>query len=204
MEEVLKEDFIKDFRYGHEGDDADHPFHGYAGHVEFSECNRDELKKSYSEVANRAKAILEIGVCRNGTLSSSYVFLESKKDSTVYLGVDLSDKTFLDSKEKNVYTMQINSSDYEKIMAYAATLGVSQFDYIFIDGWHSINQCIKDWRFVTNLAPGGIVGMHDTNRHPGPNHLVKYLNTDKWILTKKCETDDIYGDNGISFAKKRV
>lgn len=193
-------DFIKDFRFGDARDDQDHPFHGSWAPVEFSQCNRHSLLQSFNEVKDRAKAILEIGVCRNGGDSSTYVFLNNKKDETIYLGVDLESKAALNNADKNVYTLISNSSDIEKIMEYARSIGVDKFDYIFIDGWHSINQCIDDWRFVEYLAEGGVVGLHDSNRHPGPVALVENINLEKWELERCCVGDQ---DNGIAFLKKK-
>ena len=63
--------------------------------------------------------------------------------------------------------------------------GEDSFDFIFIDGWHSINQVLDDWKFTEFLAEGGIVGFHDTNTHPGPMLFVDNLNPDKYIVERK-------------------
>lgn len=193
-------DFIKDFRFGDNRDNQDNPFDGVFAPIEFSDCNKNSLLNNFNKIKDRAKAILEIGVCRNGNQSSTYVFINNKKDDTIYLGVDLESKVALNDLSKKVYTMLSNSSDIEKIMEYAHNIGVDKFDYIFIDGWHSINQCIDDWRFVKYLAEGGIVGLHDTNKHPGPVALVENINLDKWELEQCCTENQ---DNGITFFKKK-
>jgi hypothetical protein len=193
-------DFIKDFRFGDNRDNRDNPFDGVFAPIEFSDCNKNSLLNNFNKIKDNAKAILEIGVCRNGNESSTYVFINNKKDDTIYLGVDLESKISLNDLNKKVYTILSNSSDIEKIMEYAHNIGIDKFDYIFIDGWHSINQCIDDWRFVEYLAEGGIVGLHDTNKHPGPVALVKNINLDKWELEQCCTENQ---DNGITFFKKK-
>lgn len=194
------DDFICDFRFGDDRDDRDAPFCNRYGVFEFSDCNRTSLLKSFDKVKENAKAILEIGVCRNGSDSSTYVFLNNKKDDTVYLGVDLESKDSLNNKEKNIFTLKCDSSETPRIMFYANQLGIQKFDYIFIDGWHSINQCIRDWKFVEYLAEGGVVGLHDTNRHPGPVAIIKNINLEKWQV-EECCTDP--SDNGIAFLMKK-
>jgi len=198
-------DFIKDFRFGDDRDGRDHPFHTTCPAVEFSDCNRNALLASFTEVRDRAKAILEIGVCRNGFASSTFVFLNNKKDDTIYLGVDLESKAALNNAAKNVHTLVGDSSDTELIMRYANSLKIKRFDYIFIDGFHSVNQVIRDWAFVEHLADGGIVGLHDTNRHPGPVALLESINESKWEVIRLCQDDSMnVTDNGIAFIRKRV
>jgi predicted O-methyltransferase YrrM len=192
-------DFTCDFRFHDSRDNEDWPFCRILGLVEFSECNRSSLLESFLKVKDHAKGILEIGVCRNGKDSSTYVFLNNKKDETVYLGVDLEDKKFLDNTEKNIHTLKTNSSNTDQIMEFAKSVGIQKFDYIFIDGWHSINQCIEDWKFVSFLADGGVVGLHDTNHHPGPMALIKNIDKNKWHLTRCCPEKE---DNGISFLER--
>ena len=74
------------------------------------------------------------------------------------------------------------------------------FDFIFIDGWHSVNHVLKEWRFVEYLSDFGIVAIHDTNYHPGPRKFIKVLNPERYIIDKTCTEGK---DWGISFIKKR-
>jgi len=196
--EINLSDFVKDFRRNDHWDDHEWPFNGKLAAVEFSECNKLHLAEKFSQIKDSAKAILEIGVCKNASDSSNYIFFKNKNQNTIYIGVDLLDKSFLNNKEQNIYTLQTDSSNYEFIMSECAKLGVFEFDFIFIDGYHSINQCIKDWKFVDNLSDHGIVGLHDTSNHPGPLALVENINKDKWNLEVYC-----FDDNGIAFFTKK-
>lgn len=195
---INSEDFVKDFRRNDHYDDHEWPFNGKLAPIEFSDCNKEKLKEKFLLVKQNAKAILEIGVCKNGLDSSTYVFFNNKNKETFYIGVDLLDKSELNNSEENIITFQSDSSNYEEIMAKCAELGISEFDFIFIDGFHSINQCIKDWKFVDNLSKNGIVGLHDTSNHPGPQALIQNINQDKWNLEVCC-----LEDNGISFFTKK-
>ncbi len=193
-------DFLNDIRFHDSRDSEDRPLgDGIVALVEFSECNKNALLEAFLKVKDTAKAILEIGVCRNEGESSTYVFLNNKHDHTKYLGLDLEDKTFLDSKEKNIYTMKVNSSNYIEIRNKSLQLGIFSYDFILIDGFHSINQCIDDWKFVKNLATGGIVALHDTTRHPGPVAIVENINTDIWNVERLC-----LEDNGITILRKKI
>lgn len=199
-----EQDLIKDVRTHSHKDDEDgnqsgvvsrETHHEYP-HPEFSECNRVQLLEKFLKVKDHAKAVLEIGVCRNGDQSSTHVFLQNKKPETVYVGIDLENKSFLHELGENIHTFAANSSDLESNMARVRELGVEQFDFILIDGHHSINQVYRDWEYTSWLAPGGIVAFHDTAEHPGPFLFVRNLNTEKWNV----EVNNCPGDWGIGFA----
>lgn len=213
-DEIVKNDLVRDIRTFSNIDDEDYyedifrmkhpgmlPWPRGGVKIEFSEWNRSQLIKHFTKVAPHAKAILEIGVHRNGGDSSTWCFLNYKNKDTYYFGIDIVDKSFLDDKENNIYTLQENSSYTEKIMKFVRSTGVEKFDFIFIDGKHSINQVLDDWKFTEYLAEGGIVGFHDTNCHPGPLLFVDNLNPDKYNVERCCETWLV--DYGISFVSRK-
>lgn len=196
-----EQDLVKDIRTGTPFDDADggvpHP-RGYDGRQEFSDCNRANLEQYFMRIRDNCRAILEIGVCRNGGDSSTHVFLNNKREDCVYVGIDLDDKSFLDNAERHIHTIKNTSSDIEGNMAKIREFGVDKFDFIFIDGWHSINQCYLDWEYTQWLSDLGIVGFHDVSCHPGPYAFIRALDTDKWtVITNTCPDDW-----GIGFAWK--
>jgi len=165
---------------------------------EFSLCNRAELIKKFLKIKEQSRAILEIGVCRNAEKSSTYCFLDNKLNETAYVGIDLQDKSFLNNAEKRIHTICGNSSDVDQHIKTMELWGITELDFIFIDGWHSINQVLIDWEYTKILSPGGIVALHDTNEHPGPHMFIRNLNTDIWQVELHCPTDW-----GIGFAWRK-
>lgn len=196
-----QQDLIRDIRTHTGFDNIDgalpHPS-GYDGRQEFSDCNRQNLLDYFLRVKDQCRAILEIGVCRNGDSSSTHVFLQNKPDNCAYVGIDLDDKSFLNNSDKKIHTIQSNSSNIEDNYRTIAQLGITEFDFIFIDGWHSINQVLTDWEYTKWLSDHGIVGFHDVSCHPGPCYFIKALNTDLWtVVINTCPNDW-----GIGFAWK--
>jgi hypothetical protein len=196
-----EQDLIKDIRTNTEFDDQDggveHPLEyrsWYRG--EFTSENRMMLHDIFMQVRDNCPAILEIGVCRNEGDSSTWTFLKNKKPETIYIGIDLEDKSFLNDPANNVYTIRASSSDIDANMELIKSLGVTEFGFIFIDGWHSINQVLTDWEYTKSLASDGVVGFHDTTVHPGPAAFVKALNKDLWNVEENLCPED----HGIGFA----
>ena len=171
----------------------------YAGE-EVTECNRQALKEQFLKVRDNCKAILEIGIGRNGDKSFGHVFFSNKKDETVYVGLDIEDRSWLCDCGENIYTIQGDSSDYDQIVGIIKDqFDIEQFDFIFIDGLHSLNQVLKDWEYTNLLSENGIVGLHDTSHHIGPFLFIQNLDTDKWdVIQNACPQD-----YGIGFATKK-
>jgi hypothetical protein len=122
-----------------------------------------------------AKVIVEIGVhAPHGEphLSSTQVLNYNKDPDAVYIGLD---KDMNELKHRTVMGMAANvhlilgdSRDRYKVYSVMDGLGLDTIDCLFIDGYHSVDQVINDWRYVERLSPDGVVAMHDTNVHPGP------------------------------------
>jgi len=168
--------------------------------AEVMDDNAEALKEFFLKVRDRCPAILEIGVNRinNGATTTS-VILDNKHPDTIYVGIDLDDKSFLNDTSKNIHTIRANSFSVEDNIAKIKELGVTEFGFIFIDGWHSINAVITEWEYTALLAPHGIVGFHDTTQHPGPHYFLKALNKDMWNVEENlCPTN-----HGIGFAWRK-
>lgn len=205
-------DLVQDIRTHSSFDDEDggvpHPL-GYGHHLdskgniiypeEVTDCNRYHLLEQFLKVRDNAKAILEIGIGRNEQKSFAYVFFRNKKKNTTYIGLDIDDRSFLRDSENNIHTVQNNSSYYVENLEIFRQIGVTKFDFIFIDGWHSINQVLRDWEYTHLLSDGGIVGFHDTSCHPGPHRFINALDTNKWEVIQNCCPNDW----GIGFAWKK-
>jgi len=199
-----QQDLTKDVRRGDGFDDRDLPENGtfeYDGWAEVSDADREALRVEFLKVRDNCRAILEIGISRNGPDSFTQVFLQNKNPETIYVGIDIDDKTYLNNPELNIHTIQSSSSEYKNCMNIIRSVNVSEFDFIFIDGWHSINQVLADWEYTNILGPEGIVGLHDTAYHPGPKYFLEGLDADKWDIVKNAVND--IKDWGIGFVRKK-
>jgi hypothetical protein len=206
---LIKKYLTQDIRTGHpEDNDKDwiniypNPFE-LVGNKEFSICNQAALTEEFTKVKDQIKVIVEIGVSRT-TYHQTYdetstsIFLRHKRPDTLYLGIDVDDKTPLQGLGRNIFTLQSKSENYEVIKAKLDSLKITQIDFLFVDGWHSINQVIDELWYVDFMKPGGVIGFHDTNYHPGPSQIIKNLNPEIFEVTQYCEQQD---DWGIGFAK---
>lgn len=194
-------DLIRDISVGINFADQDHP-RGRTCTEEITLCNRVSLLKYFSRIKNNCRAILEIGVYRNGGASFTQALLENKLPQTIYLGVDIEDRSYVDDPSQKIYTIKTSSSNVDDVMKYARSIGITEFDFIFIDGDHSIKQVMCDWEYTQWLSHIGIVGFHDTAYHYGPNYFVHNLKTDIWnVIPNACQHNE--DDYGIGFAWKK-
>jgi cephalosporin hydroxylase len=170
--------------------------------TDFSANNRKYLKEHLLKVPN-LKCIVEIGVENNPdkNLTSTATIITNKGDAA-YFGVDILDRKHLDNEENKVYTIQTSSLNVDEVMNLVRSKGYEEIDFLFIDGWHSIDMCEAEWNAYTPfLSKNGIVGFHDTNHHPGPRWLLENIDSTVWKLTNfpSDETKDF----GIGFAWRR-
>jgi predicted O-methyltransferase YrrM len=172
--------------------------------TDFSSYDRQKLLEQFRKVIGR-KAILEIGVDNNpDNLTSTSVFLDNKANDMVYIGVDINDKSNLNDDEKNIFTLIENSENMDSVIAFANSKGVTEFDFIFLDGWHSVDMVQKELRYAEYLAPGGIIGFHDINHHPGPIYALQNLDTNIWNIEYfRSEDGDPMNDFGVAFISKK-
>ncbi len=201
IDQIILRDLLKEIRESEYIDNLDWDEHCPLNiSYEISPCNRAQFEKHFNSIKDKCASILEIGVCNNDESSLSHILINKKRDDAFYFGVDIKDKSFLAKEEKNVYTIQSDSADIDKIMSFVNSKNVNHFDFIFIDGWHSVNHVLKEWRFVEYLSNGGIVCLHDTNFHPGPRKFVNVLNPERYLINKTC-IDRM--DWGITFITRR-
>lgn len=137
-------------------------------------------------------AILEIGVSRNGKNSFTHAILSKKPDAVPYLGVDVDDKSFLNDGKKRIYTLRTSSMNQERVRAELLTLGIESLGLLLIDGWHSLNAVVNDWRYSDMVVKGGFVVLHDTNGHP-PAAFVYAIDPKQYEVRKMFENQDDYG-----------
>jgi len=170
---------------------------------EFSKNNKKILDNVIQELKkDQFKYVLEIGIARSKEYSSTYHLLEQKDESTIYVGIDISEMCIGFLKQwnfPNTYTINTYSSNHQEVFNRLEALNIKELDLLIIDGWHSINQCYEDFKYAKLLRKGGYVLMHDTNYHPGPKILIESIDSNIF-KTKKYFEGEI--DWGVGTAKK--
>ena len=161
--------------------------------IEMSDRNLTLIKETVKGMNNPSR-ILEIGVHRNEDRSSTTVLLRHKNPETYYFGVDVEDKSYLDDRGKRISTIRRSSSDYMDVLnwMYEISFGYS-LDILLIDGWHSINQCLRDWRYAHLVKPMGYVILHDTNYHLGPASLFDAIDSNLFEKSKYFDGENDWG-----------
>lgn len=176
-----------------------HPDNGWPGPPnEVSEENYAICEEVVKSLGNKCKVIVEIGVNRNGERSMTQAFLKNKSKDCIYFGIDLDYKTFLNDAENNVHTITANSFEQDRLRAAMKSIGIEKIDVLAIDGWHSINTAVNDWKYADMLSDHGVVVLHDTNTHPGPVCLFEAV--DEMLFNKVRHCTD-YIDYGIAVFK---
>jgi len=153
--------------------DPEPPFH-------FSPLNHDAVTYAYNKLTSPPKLIVEIGVNRSESyeVSSTSTLLKLKSKECMYIGIDIVKKSSIDNLEKNIFTLCCDSADYKQLYQLMKQYGHAQIDFMFVDGWHSVNQVIKEWKYWEKMIANGVMAFHDTNYHPGPVALLDAIDTD--------------------------
>lgn len=188
---VLFDPYMCDFN-----NDADTAHFTKGCSVEVSDLNlglMDKLSKKYN-----TNGIVEIGVSRNGPRSFTNIILKNKPDNIVYLGIDINDKSYLNDNSKNIYTIQANSFDHSTIREYMDKVNLKSISLLFIDGDHSVNAVINDWKYADLLSDNGVVIFHDSNYHPGPSIFLDCIDPKLFRVEKYF--NDIVDDYGMAAA----
>lgn len=85
--------------------DQDHP-NGCPNIVNhFDENTVKTFENIFLTVKDKCKNILEIGVDHTNTISSTSLIFKNKNKETLYLGVDIDDKSYLNDENNNVHTL---------------------------------------------------------------------------------------------------
>ena len=191
---VLFDPYMRDFN--NEADVISYFIKGCS--VEVSDLNlalMDNLSKRYN-----TNGIVEIGVSRNGPKSFTNTILNNKPDDTIYLGIDINDKSNLNDNDKNIYTIQTNSFNQSVVREYMDKINLKQISLLFIDGDHSVNAVINDWKYSDLLSDNGIVIFHDSNYHPGPSLFLNCIDPKLFRVEKYFS--EIIDDYGMAVAFK--
>jgi hypothetical protein len=171
----------------------------------YKRCSAEVSSQDYYLVSLITKdymtdGVMEIGISRNGEGSFTKAILNNKPDHIPYLGVDIDDKTYLTNESKKIFTIKENSFNQKIVRNYADKIGLKKVSVLFIDGWHSLNAVINDWKYSDMLSDNGIIIFHDTNYHPGPAVLIEAIDKTKYRVEKHFANDT--DDYGVSIAYK--
>lgn len=177
----------------------DLPRWGFIGWEEVTDGNIDVLRRILSVLGNNCSSVMEIGVNRNGDRSMSRVLLDERPSGSFYLGVDIEDKSYLDDYKARTHTLCCSSEEQNVVRTYLRSHGINQLDLLVIDGWHSVDVTVNDWRYTDMLSPYGWVVLHDTNAHPGSIAVFEAVDERLWIKQRWCLDDD----HGIATFKRR-
>lgn len=180
-------------------DDRDGPLFNWPNAQEVTDCDLDVIIGEINRLGDRYKACMDIGVARNGERSMSHRYITLKPKGSVYVGIDLDDKSFLDNPGDNVWTLRANSHEQDKIRAFLREKGIERLDILAIDGWHSVNTTMNDWRYADLLSEHGVVIVHDTNHHPGDIALCEAVDPDLFEILRFCTIDD----SGITVFRRK-
>jgi hypothetical protein len=154
--------------------------------VEVSDLNLTVLDHFSNTVPDNG-LIVEIGVWRDPnsqTKTSTQLFLEKKKDSTHYLGIDIQDRPHVKNYRPNCDVLQIDSGNTTFIENYIRSIYNKEIDLLFIDGLHSLEQVKKEIALISLVRKGGIIGFHDISAHCGPNMWIEAFDPEKFEIHK--------------------
>lgn len=145
----------------------------------FTDLDHKALIYAYGLLDAPPKLIVEIGVNRSETyeVSSTSTLLKLKPQECMYIGIDLDDKSAINNLPNNVYTIRGNSSNHAALYQLMDWYGHSKIDFMFVDGWHSVNQVLTEWKYWERMIPNGVMAFHDTNYHPGPVAVLDAIDT---------------------------
>lgn len=167
---------------------------------------RNEHARLLSVFGGAPLTVMEIGVAENGNEpSSTAVFLNARRvPDDVYVGLDVNERPnlhFLGPVGPGVWTLKGNSFDQQGIRGWLAEHGVGTIHLLLIDGDHSVDAVINDWRYSDLVPSGGCVAFHDTNFHPGPIAVLEAIDPALWEV--KRFLDDRTNDYGIAVAVRK-
>lgn len=121
---------------------------------------------------SKYRSVLEIGVFEGET---SQHLINALPRGGQYIGIDINDyrtnatKASMTSGGKSIDFILGNS------LEELSKLPSNHFDLIFVDGDHSWEHIVKEFKLVEKvIARGGVIVYHDTIHLEGPRMLVEY------------------------------
>jgi predicted O-methyltransferase YrrM len=122
----------------------------------------------------QAKTVLEVGVFEGET---AIKMIEALPIGGYYAGIDINDYLTHDLARNGVAVDFILGESIQKIKQMPA----KHFDFIFIDGDHSWENILPEFKEVERvIAQGGIIAYHDTIHIPDVKKLMEYVSHYKY------------------------
>ena len=121
---------------------------------------------------SKYRSVLEIGVFEGET---SQHLINALPQGGQYIGIDIND--YRTNATKAAMTSGGKSIDFilGNSLEELSKLPLNHFDLIFVDGDHSWEHIIKEFKLVEKvIARGGVIVYHDTIHLEGPRKLVEY------------------------------
>lgn len=123
---------------------------------------------------NGYKNVLEIGVFEGET---SVKMIEALPIGGKYTGIDINDYRKLDfNKAGKGWNFILGES-----IKVLANMPEHHFDFIFVDGDHSWENILPEFKEIERvIKPGGVISYHDTIHIPDVKKLIEYVNHYKY------------------------
>ena len=123
---------------------------------------------------NGYKNILEIGVFEGET---SVKMIEALPIGGKYTGIDINDYRKIDfNKAGKGWNFILGES-----IKVLANMPEHHFDFIFVDGDHSWENVLPEFKEIERvIKPGGVIAYHDTIHIPDVKKLIEYVNHYKY------------------------
>ena len=136
--------------------------------------SEDECGAFMASIIKMSKymTVLEIGVFEGETTQH---LIKALPKGGQYVGIDINDyrtaatKLYMQEGGKSIDFILGNSLDELN------NLPKNHFDLIFVDGDHSFEHVVEEFKLAENLvSDGGVIILHDTIHLEGPRRIVEY------------------------------
>jgi len=180
-------------------------FKNYRSFRDGESDNSLKVLELVTEVVQKAPMnILEIGVSlydREWTMSNR---LTGYKDyNSKYVGIDTQNREHVKNWGTNSYFYQINSREFDIVKCRLnQLLGIYSLGLLVIDGDHSLNGILADWKYVELLDKKGYILIHDSNTHPGPIALIEAIDRKIFNVEEPLKNNEDHGIALISYKDK--